>query len=106
MFGIGMTELIIILAVALIIIGPKKLPELARTLGKGLAEFRRATSDLKDSISLDTSPRRLPSPSEERRVRTVKSKPNAGPEASGSSETGQNTPNKTETSKDAKESTP
>jgi len=60
MFGIGMQELLIILAVALIIIGPKKLPELARTLGKGLAEFRRATNDLKYSIDPDAKPRRFP----------------------------------------------
>ena len=45
MFGIGMTELLVILAIALIVIGPKKLPELARSLGKGLAEFRRALAD-------------------------------------------------------------
>lgn len=39
-----------ILAVALIVLGPKKLPELAKALGKGLAEFRRATDDLKDEF--------------------------------------------------------
>jgi len=47
MFGIGMTELLVILAVGLIFIGPKKLPELARSLGKGLAEFRRASTDMR-----------------------------------------------------------
>jgi TatA/E family protein of Tat protein translocase len=50
MFGIGMPELLLILAVALIVLGPKKLPELARALGKGLAEFRRATEDLKEEF--------------------------------------------------------
>jgi TatA/E family protein of Tat protein translocase len=50
MFGIGMPELILILGVALIVLGPKKLPELAKTLGKGLAEFRRATEELKDEF--------------------------------------------------------
>jgi TatA/E family protein of Tat protein translocase len=47
MFGIGMTELLIILAVGLLVIGPKKLPELARSLGKGLAEFRRASTEMR-----------------------------------------------------------
>jgi sec-independent protein translocase protein TatB len=50
MFGIGMPELILILAVALIVIGPKKLPDLAKSLGRALGEFKRATNDLKESI--------------------------------------------------------
>jgi Tat protein translocase TatB subunit len=47
MFGIGMTELIVIMAIGLIVLGPKRLPELARSLGKGIAEFRRASTDLR-----------------------------------------------------------
>ena len=47
MFGIGMTELLVILTIGLIVIGPKKLPELARSLGKGLAEFRRASTEVR-----------------------------------------------------------
>lgn len=50
MFGIGMPELLLILGLALIVLGPKKLPELAKALGKGLAEFRRATDDLKEEF--------------------------------------------------------
>ena len=50
MFGIGMPELLLILALALIVLGPKKLPELARALGKGMAEFRRATDELKEEF--------------------------------------------------------
>lgn len=50
MFGIGMQELLLILALALIVLGPKKLPELARALGKGMAELRRATEEVKEEF--------------------------------------------------------
>ncbi|MBN1141544.1 MAG: twin-arginine translocase TatA/TatE family subunit [Deltaproteobacteria bacterium] len=50
MFGIGMTELLLILAVALIVIGPKRLPEVAKALGRGLAEFRRASEEFRDAV--------------------------------------------------------
>lgn len=53
MLDIGLSELLIILAVALIVLGPKKLPEVARNLGRGLAQFRRASEDLRRSILVE-----------------------------------------------------
>lgn len=53
MFGIGMPEMLLILAIALIVIGPKKLPDLAKSLGRAFGEFRRATTELKQSIDID-----------------------------------------------------
>jgi TatA/E family protein of Tat protein translocase len=52
MFGIGMPEMILILAIALIVIGPKKLPDLAKSLGRAMREFKRATSEFKESIEI------------------------------------------------------
>ncbi len=55
MFGIGMQELLLILVIALIVLGPKKLPEVAKALGKAMNEFKRATNDIKESLELDQS---------------------------------------------------
>lgn len=52
MFGIGMPELLVILVVALLVLGPKRLPEVARSLGRGMAEFRRASSELRHSLTI------------------------------------------------------
>jgi sec-independent protein translocase protein TatB len=53
MFGIGMPELILIAVVALIVLGPKKLPDLAQSLGRALREFKKATSELKETLQVD-----------------------------------------------------
>jgi len=53
MFGIGSTELLVILVVALIVIGPSKLPDIMRTLGKGMAEFRRMSTDVKSTFEAE-----------------------------------------------------
>jgi len=56
MFGIGLPELLIIAALALILIGPKKLPDLAKSLGKTLGELRKATDDVKETIFEEIKP--------------------------------------------------
>jgi len=71
MFGIGGQELILILLIALIVLGPKKLPELAKTLGRALGEFQRATDDLKKEIDLASKekpaePTSAPAPEKDR----------------------------------------
>ena len=63
MFGIGFQELVIIFIVALLVVGPKKLPDLARALGRALAEFRRATEELKGTLDTELEGRETPATS-------------------------------------------
>ena len=53
MFGIGMPELIIVMVIALIVIGPSKLPDLAKAIAKGMAEFKKATREISENLDLD-----------------------------------------------------
>ena len=53
MFNLGVSEIVVILIVALVFLGPKKLPELASGIGKMIRELRKATSDIKNEIQLD-----------------------------------------------------
>lgn len=59
---IGIPEMLFILAFALLIFGPKRLPELGRTIGKAMGEFRRATIDLKRSIDVEIAEDPVPRP--------------------------------------------
>ena len=58
-FNIGAPELIIILVIALLILGPGKLPEVGQALGKSIREFRKASTDIQESVKVETTP--LPS---------------------------------------------
>ena len=62
MFGIGFPELLLIMAVALIVLGPKRLPDLARAMGRGLSEFKKATDEMKQTFTEETRNHELKRP--------------------------------------------
>lgn len=70
MFGIGMPELFVILAVALIVIGPKKLPDLAKSMGQAIREFRKATTEIKNSLDVNSDLRNVKKAFED--IQTIK----------------------------------
>jgi sec-independent protein translocase protein TatA len=55
MFGLGMQELIVIFVIALLVFGPSKLPDLGRSLGRAMAEFKRASEELKEGLTAELS---------------------------------------------------
>ncbi len=87
MGSLGMQEIIIIFVLALIIFGPRKLPELGKTLGKGLAEFKRASNELKqtweDEVRIDKEKEQV---SEILKDSTIKKSDILGDDASNSAE--------------------
>ncbi|UCE82961.1 MAG: twin-arginine translocase subunit TatB [Deltaproteobacteria bacterium] len=105
MFGIGMPELLLLLAIALIVVGPKKLPELAKALGRGIAEFKKATNELKESLDTSTDFSELKQSLEETKETlvdaTAPSEPTNGPVTEGIE-----TPGGSESQEDEKEPDP
>ena len=106
MFGIGPTELIVILVIALLVLGPKRLPELAAGLGKGLAEFRRATADI--NAELDETRRSLEDQAREaaraagpeKRVSRSQRVPSPPPAETVATTTGRNDSNRNDSGRD------
>jgi sec-independent protein translocase protein TatA len=73
--SIGMPELIIIFVIALIIFGPRKLPELGRSLGKSIAEFKKASNELKSTLEEEIRLEEQRSTLEEKKAQTVTAPP-------------------------------
>jgi len=92
MLNIGPPELLVVLAIALIVVGPKKLPELARTIGRGLSEFRKVQDEVKDMVKLDLSIDPVttptpPPPTPHRTLRPASPTPDVSPSDTGEGST-------------------
>ena len=82
MFGLGMQELIVIFVIALLIFGPKRLPDLGRSLGRGLAEFKRASEELKEGLAVELSAEEEKAPAHGQQTQqpaAAEAPPTAGP---------------------------
>jgi sec-independent protein translocase protein TatA len=79
--NLGFPELMVLLVIALIVFGPKKLPEMGRTIGKSLREFRRASAEIRNELRFEDEPPRVPSPGS--RTRSTREAP---PESSETTE--------------------
>jgi sec-independent protein translocase protein TatA len=95
-FNIGPTELIVVLVIALIVFGPRRLPEVGRTVGKSLREFRKASQDLRDELNINLDedenlPATSPAPGEPGYANWQSAKP-SGNGATDATEAGGSTP--------------
>lgn len=77
MFGIGTTEILIVLVIALLLLGPKEIPKIARTIGRGMRELERAKDELKQTIEFEADKDQTESPkdSEEEKAKKDSDKP-------------------------------
>lgn len=67
MFGLGPTELIIILVIILIIFGPSRLPQIGKSIGSGLSEFKSAVTDVKKTVTIDIDGEKIDEEEDEKR---------------------------------------
>jgi sec-independent protein translocase protein TatA len=89
MFNIGPLELLLILALALVVVGPQKLPELSRQIGRGLREFRKVQDEVKDMVTFDLNDEPTPRRSEPAKPRPHRSVRPAAAGPNGSTPSGE-----------------
>ena len=91
MFGLGFGEILIVLVLALVLLGPKKLPEVAKQLGKGLREFRKATDELKGQFEREMESVTKDQPAGQKQLAAVPAPPST-PAAPAPAATAENVP--------------